>query len=78
MEKVRDELNQIRLKQRTYEDVTDDKVKEYEYLQFLWGVRHRSPHKVSELDVGWMLAFRMTLLIILGCLGTIVHILGRC
>lgn len=56
----------------------DDKVKEYEYLQFLWGVRNRAPHAISPLDVKWMLNFRLLCIVVLGLLGLAVHVLGRC
>ena len=46
-------------------------------MHFLWGVRHRSPHKISSLDVKWMLALRMILLLAIGIMGLIVHVLGR-
>ena len=58
--------------------MVDDKIKEYEYLQFLWGIRHRSPHKVSPLDVPAMLWFRLIIIILLLLLGLAVHVLGRC
>ena len=56
----------------------DDKIKEYEYLQFLWGIKHRAPHKISPLDVQWMLIFRTVMIVLLGLLGLGVHIFGRC
>lgn len=56
----------------------DDKIKEYEYLQFLWGIRHRAPHKISPLDVRFMLVFRTIIIVLLGLLGLAAHILGRC
>lgn len=52
--------------------------KEYEYLQYLWGVRHKYPHKIAKIDVMWMVIFRIVLLSLLGIISIIVQVLGRC
>jgi hypothetical protein len=74
---VREEINELKSKQRTYSDAINGKLKEYEYLQFLWGTRQKSPSKVEQVDVGWMLGFRIVLMVVLGILGVGVHVLGR-
>jgi hypothetical protein len=70
-------LNNLKSKQRSYSDAINGKVKEYEYLQFLWGTRQKSPNKVEQVDVGWMLGARILLLTLLGVLGVAIHVLGR-
>lgn len=47
-------------------------------MQYLWGVRHKYPHKIANVDVKWMVVVRVILLSILGLLSIAVQVLGRC
>jgi hypothetical protein len=44
----------------------------------LWGIRHKYPHKIANLDVMWMIVVRIVLLSVLGLLSIAVQVLGRC
>jgi hypothetical protein len=54
------------------------KQREYEYLQYLWGIRHRHPHKIAKQDVKWMIITRLLIASIMGLLSLAVQCLGRC
>jgi hypothetical protein len=47
-------------------------------MQYLWGIRHKYPHKIAREDVKWMIVTRLVLACLLGILSTAVHCLGRC
>ena len=78
MNKVEEHMKQAKDKTVLYSQIVDDKIKQYEYLQFLWGIKHRSPHKITHVDATWMLVLRTIFIILLAVLGLIVHVLGRC
>ena len=44
----------------------------------MWGVRHKPPPKMTEIEATWLVAFRIILTILLGLIGTVIHALGRC
>ena len=78
MQKVEEHVKEAKDKTALYSQIVDDKIKEYEYLQFLWGIKHRSPHKITHIDATWMLILRTIFIICMGVLGVTVHVLGRC
>ena len=78
METVKLELENNKELQLRYRNNQECKIKEYEYLQFLWGMRYKSPDKISQLDVPWMLVVRTLFVVLLGILGLVVHVYGRC
>jgi len=47
-------------------------------MQFLWGIRHRPPSKIDQVDVTWIITVRIILAVTLGLLSIAVHALGRC
>ena len=77
MEKVKEQIQEVKEKTASYSKIVDDKIKEYEYLQFLWGIKHRSPHKITHLDAAWMLILRTLFIALLGVMGLVVNIMGR-
>ncbi len=55
MHEVKAELDKNKRLSHEYMKNYEDKAKEYEYLNFLWGMKYKSPHKISQLDVPWIL-----------------------
>lgn len=47
-------------------------------MQYLWGIRHKYPHKIADVDVKWMIVVRIILLVFIGVISIIVQVLGRC
>jgi len=47
-------------------------------MQYLWGIKHKSPNKIQNIDIKWMIASRIILMISLALLSILVQVLGRC
>ena len=46
-------------------------------MQFLWGVRHKQPHKITKIDAKWVVAVRVILMAVIAMATCVVHVLGR-
>jgi hypothetical protein len=47
-------------------------------MQYLWGIRHKYPHKIDKIDVTWIIVLRIIAIVSLGLLSICVQVLGRC
>ena len=78
MDKIDERIQDNEEKIYNAHEKADQCQREYEYLQYLWGIKHKSPHKIGQEDVKWMIIFRLVVASLLGLLSVVVQCLGRC
>jgi hypothetical protein len=56
----------------------EDKQREYDYLRYLWGIRHKSPYKIAQQSNKGIIVTRIVLACLLILCSVVVQSLGRC